>query len=328
MHEKEVRKYLNVIKRAVDLIEDALEKREDPLLEKLAEESAEETPSKKRAPALEETESSPTPLSTTEYEEFLLARKKHIQDLMAIDVWPVAIKEELEAAPTQEDQILRANMVLDSVVKPEKGIHFLDFGCGDGWIAKQILDRGAATSTAYDIETSQCWDKLDGVTCTHLFTELKRSFYDVVLLYDVLDHCENPVEVMKQAKLLTRKGGSIYVRCHPWLAKHGQHTPKIGLNKAHIHLFLNWEEMKELTGQDPMFTRTEKNPIEAYRWWFNEFDIRKEIVSIQPVSDFFYVESFKELLASEQEIPIEEIDDFLKKMEMEHVDYILTPRYE
>ncbi len=69
-----------------------------------------------------------------------------------------------------------------------------------------------------------------------------------------------------------------------------------------------------------MFTRQEKSPLEAYAWWFKDFEIKKQREVREQVSPFFYVDSFKQLLANEQQIPLDKIDDFLKLMEIQFVD--------
>jgi hypothetical protein len=45
---------------------------------------------------------------------------------------------------------------------------------------------------------------------------------------------------------------------------------------------------------------------------------------MEPVSEFFRVPAFKELLANEQQIPLGEIDEFLKRMEIQFVDVVLS----
>ena len=343
MNQAEIKRYLAVIKRAVALIEGQLED-DGGLLDKLETEVMAQSlpPAPQAIPApVVEPEIVPqtknlTPVTAvqetiTDEEQtmFLMARKKHISDLMEIDCWPEAVSASFTAEATDTDQINRANNVLDMILdRPIEGAHFLDFGCGDGWIAKQAKSRGVTTATGYDIKLSKNWSKLPGPTFTHIFNELKRDFYDVIVLYDVLDHAEDPIDVMDKVKMLVKKNGIIYVRCHPWTAKHATHVFKQGLNKAYIHLYLSYEEIKDITKQPPMYTRIERNPIEAYHWWFHNFEIKKETVIREPVSDFFHVESFKDLIMNEQELQKWNVDieDFLKFMEYQFVDYVLTPK--
>ena len=91
-----------------------------------------------------------------------------------------------------------------------------------------------------------------------------------------------------------------------------------------MHLFLTWQEIKDQIGKDPMFTRPEQNPLEAYRWWFKDFKILKERIDKKPVDEFFKNPDFKTLLGNEQNL--NNVDQFLHLMEMQFVDYVLTPK--
>lgn len=340
MNQKELRRYLNVIKRAVAMIEadfdddgglmeqivatvapvvkeEPLPKPDPPIQPRLS----------RRAPLSQEiTPENPKPIATLQSDQARKARQKHIADLMAIDCWPEQIivpggvKE-----PTEQEQIGRANAVLDSMLDRHiEGLTFLDFGCGDGWFAKQALERGVIESFGFDIVSSNNWSNIKKAKFTTNFADLKPNYFDVIMLYDVLDHCQDPILVMDQIKMVMKRDATVYVRCHPWTSKHATHLFRQGINKAYFHLFLKWEEIKELIKREPMFTRQEKNAAEAYRWWFRDFEIRKERVTSAPVSDFFYVPAFKELLSLEQEIPMAEIDNFLKRMETQFIDFCLV----
>jgi 2-polyprenyl-3-methyl-5-hydroxy-6-metoxy-1,4-benzoquinol methylase len=270
-------------------------------------------------------------IDETLLEEQKKARQKHVQNLLEIDCWPEAVPEFLITQDaSEEDQTNRANAVLDMMLdKSLEDVSFLDYGCGEGWIAKQALQRGAASSTGFDILESENWDNIENVCFTNNIKDLKENFYDIVMIYDVLDHCKDPVNLMKNVKKYLKKNGTVYVRCHPWVSKHATHLYKQGINKAFIHLFLSYEEILEILKEkveDPLFTRVEKNPIAAYHYWFKEFEIKKERFVNEPVSDFFYVDAFKELLANEQDVPMEHIDEFMKGLEIQFIDYCLTSK--
>jgi SAM-dependent methyltransferase len=345
MNQKELRRYLSVIKRAVSYIESMLDNDDGGLMEQLvmpAQPVAIEAkapvaltgpapvvqqvvpPVIQEEPPVAEVKG-PTP---EEVKAFEAARKKHISDLMAIDCWPEAVPAFLVAKDAStEDQVNRANAVLDMMLdKNVEGTNFLDFGCGEGWIAQEALKRGVVESVGYDKEKHETWAKLKGVKTTNDYASLKRGHFDVVMLYDVLDHAHDPMEVMAQVKHVLKKDGSVYVRCHPWTSKHATHLYKQGVNKAYLHLFLRNLEIGDMINADVMFTREEKNAMEAYHWWFNNYEIKKERFVREPVGEFFFVPAFKELLANEQQIPVSEIDNFLKLMEVQFIDYVLTPK--
>lgn len=298
MDNKAILKYIEVARRALDLVE-------QQVLGKEVEVSTE------------------IQVTVPVVEDNTAARKKHVEALLAIDCWPEAIAARSAAKPTTSDQINRANSVLDMMIdKSLDKAHFLDYGCGEGYVAKKALDRGAATSTAYDLVSSTSWDD-PNVIYTTKSSDLKPQFYDAIFLYDVIDHCLDAIAVMKHIKSLLKPGGFVYVRCHPWTSKHATHLFRDGFNKAFIHLFLTEAEIKEL-GYTPMFTRHEKNPLEAYRWFFHEFKIEKEHVLKESLGDFFLVPSFKELVLTEQEIPDNQAKEFFESMQITFVDFRLT----
>ena len=375
MNQKELRRYLNVIKRAVLLVEGMLDNDDGGLLESLSEDlhitqahsnhahfPKIETnyqaiaPIDPQAPIAQQgvhidqqapiaQQGAPiaqqgAPIAQQAQQEVVAAlvkspeelnvikqnRNKHIDNLMQIDCWPEAVPKFLIAKETStEDQINRANAVLDMILdKTVENCNFLDFGCGEGWIAKQVIERGTSESTGFDIKKSENWEKLTDVNFTNNFNDLKPSHYDVIILYDVLDHCEDPVTLMNQVKSLIKNDGKLYIRCHPWVSKHATHIYKQGINKAYFHLFLNYQEILELIKEEPIFTRVEKNPLAAYHWWFKDFEIKKERFVREPINEFFKVPSFKELLSTAQEVPIEHIDEFMKGLEIQFIDYCLT----
>lgn len=340
MNEKEVRRYLNVIKRAVALIESQLDHDDGGLLEQMAQEQPPAVPVVAHQPApplpvphAQQVAEQPRPepvqhLSPEEIARQHAARKKHIGDLLAIDCWPEAMPTFMaRKEPSEQDQLNRANAVLDFMIdRSLDKLSFLDYGCGDGWITRQVLKRGVSESTGYDLAQSEKWKEHSGVLLTTNRGELKHRHYDVVMLYDVLDHTEDPVGLMQHVKSLIKPDGSLYIRCHPWTSKHASHLFKQNLNLAYIHLFLKYEELAETIGSKPMFTREERDPIKAYHWWFSDFEIKKERFVKEPVSEFFHVPAFKDLLANEQGIPAEHIDGFLKLMEIQFVDYVLVPK--
>ena len=309
MDKQKIEKYLAVIGRACDLIRQEMQEDVSQTFEQLA----------KNEPVASPPKAVVQPSKPTD------ERTKHIESLMAIDCWPKAVNRDQSQPPSEADMINRANAVLDMTLGTSiEGATFLDYGCGDGYIASQIATRGPISITGYDINPSDHWSKLttDKVKYTSDTNSLKPKGYDLVFLYDVLDHAGDADGVMKHVKYLAVPKSIVYVRCHPWTSRHASHLPKVGLNKAFIHLFLTYEELVGL-GHTPLFTRAEKNPLEAYRWWFRDFRIIKEKPLYEDVGEFFYVPSFKELLAAEQGLKLSEVDEFLERMGLLFVDYVL-----
>lgn len=314
---KKIRRYLNVIKRASLLIEGLLEE-DDGLLEEMTNNPQElatqsDNEIKEEIPFVKQVDRT-------------LERKIHVEKLLSIDCWPEAVTPSYlaEKIPTEQDQIKRADAVLHTMLTvPLEDKSFLDFGCGEGWITQQAVKKGASEAIGYDIVKHIDWNNREGANFTSEFSEIKGKKFDIIMLYDVLDHSHDPVDIMSKIKNCLNPDGHVYVRCHPWTSIHANHVYKKGLNKAFIHMFLNWDELKEIIGEDPMFTRPEKHPMKAYKWWFDEFKIVKERKLTGVVSEFFHVPAFKELLSNEQNIPMEEIDAFLESMKIQFINFHL-----
>lgn len=313
-----VKKYLEVIKRAIKLIENEFGGGSDPL--DVIDEPIDKPFQGMPAPVIDEQAQA----EAAAVAAAKLAREEHIQRLLAINCWPEAVPSFFPQQASEKDQKNRARAVLDTVLdKRIEGLNFLDFGCGDGWITQEAALRGAK-ATGYDIVVSPVWKQFTGPEFTDLASQLPDNSFDIIFLYDVLDHAMDAEGVIKDVYRCLAPNGTVYVRCHPWTSKHATHLYKQGINKAYFHLFLTWDEIRGLINQDPVFTRHEIEPLEAYRWWFRAFEIVKDRSITEPMNEFFQVPAFRELLAAEQQL--EDVDHFLKLMEIQFVDFKLIKK--
>lgn len=250
-------------------------------------------------------------------------RSSHIDALMAIDCWPKAVEEDYVADDNPTEQAERAHVILDSLLDESlEGKSLLDFGCGEGYLVDEANNRGAK-AIGYDLVKHAHWEKNKSFITD--LSVLKSGSFDVIVMYDVLDHCVNvkdPTDIMMTLKKLLKKDGVIYIRCHPWSSKSATHLYKMGINKAYLHLFLKWDEFDYLNVK-PMPTRMEKDPITAYHWWFRDFKILSERVCTEPVSQFFFEPSFKQLISDEQQLTGHDLDKFFDSMKIQFVDYKL-----
>lgn len=80
--------------------------------------------------------------------------------------------------------------------------------------------------------------------------------FDVILLFDVIDHVQDPYKLIKIIKEKLSKKGHLFVRCHPWEARDADHNPN---NKAYFHLLKKNNYLHH-------------NKVD-YKNLFNEFDI-------------------------------------------------------
>lgn len=148
---------------------------------------------------------------------------------------------------------LRAVQII-SIINPKNKTSILDFGCGDGYVAKE-LSHVARSVVGYDIVNSQYWDNhIITANTNNLQLTVDKNVvaasapYDKIVLYDVLDHIESddPINVLKYLKTLLAKNGNIFIRTHPWISRHGGHlyeNGKLESNKAFLHLTMTEPEL-------------------------------------------------------------------------------------
>jgi len=172
-----------------------------------------------------------------------------LKKILNSDEWPEAVLEfQIADDTSEEDKIDRAEGIVDILIEESlENKKFLDFGCGEGHAAK-YASEDSAISVGYDIEKqgSLEWENDEKFLLTTDFEKVKaKGPFDAILIYDVLDHAENPVEVLNQASSVLKNNGTIYLRCHPWSSRHGGHAYR-KINKAFVHLVFSKEELKNL----------------------------------------------------------------------------------
>lgn len=176
-----------------------------------------------------------------------------LRSLLDSDDWPRAVFATQIADETSEtDKEERAEGIYDIILPPLHGKRFLDFGCGEGHVAKRV-SKEASLSVGYDIErppASQLeWEEAREPFLLTTDFEKVRSMgpYDAVLLYDVVDHArgETPSELLSKVSEVLAADGMVYMRCHPWCGRHGGHAYR-KLNKAFVHLVLEDEELASM----------------------------------------------------------------------------------
>lgn len=210
--------------------------------------------------------------------------------------WPKAVHEDQIADDTSEsDKDERAEGISDMLLPPLDGKKFLDFGCGEGHVAN-YTSKSAYLSVGYDIVKSPRsrfeWENnKDKLLLTTEFNEVEsKGPYDTILIYDVLDHAQDPKEVLSKAKSVLSDDGKIYVRTHPWTSRHGGHAYR-KINKAFVHLVFTEEELKSM-----------------------DIELEYNIKSMRPISDFdswLKGSGLKKL--SEPELDQQEVEPFFKE---------------
>jgi len=215
-----------------------------------------------------------------------------LQDLLKSDKWPEAVLEfQIADDTSEEDKTDRAEGIIDILIEESlEGKRFLDFGCGEGHSVKYSSEENASVSVGYDIKSTGKlpWEQ-DGkfLLTTEFEKVLDKGPFDIVLIYDVLDHAEDPMDVLLKASSVLSPTGTIYLRCHPFSSRHGGHCYR-KLNKAFVHLVFSEEELSSL-GCELEFNNKTLFPLGKYASYFERVRLRVEKTDIeeQQVESFF-----------------------------------------
>ena len=248
--------------------------------------------------------------------------------------WPEAIPEEFICGEDYDSRMFRAYGIIEQYLQLDlTQKKFLDFGCGDGLVAEVALKCGAEVSVGYDIKIDDLWDKIekkDNLILTDNLDDFIGYKFDLILLNDVLDHCDD--KALQTISSILADNGTVYCRCHPWTSRHGSHAYK-KLNKAFIHLIFTDEELYRLD-VDPIKTLRTLDPIATYQEVIkkNNFIIKSEKTAITPVEILFsldpvIVRRIKNHWIEQGDNPYADGDAFPREiLEIDFVDYILEKK--
>jgi SAM-dependent methyltransferase len=219
-----------------------------------------------------------------------------IKGLLESDAWPQAVfAVQIADDNSERDKEERAQGICDIILPPLPGKRFLDFGCGEGHVAK-CVSKEASVSVGYDVQRPAkspfVWEEEEGELLLTKELDRVKSLgpYDAILMYDVLDHAvgDSQAGLLSKAGDLLSEGGRIYLRCHPWCGRHGGHAYK-RLNKAFAHLVLTKEEMGSLGVDVEEVVRVTK-PLYAYGEAIKKAGLAQDSepeIDSQEVEDFF-----------------------------------------
>jgi 2-polyprenyl-3-methyl-5-hydroxy-6-metoxy-1,4-benzoquinol methylase len=198
-------------------------------------------------------------LSGPASEKEKLAELTELRMLAKSDLWPNAVPEKLIS--DDESQNARAMGVLETINTSLNKKKFLDFGCGEGHTIKIAEEVFGAKSYGYDIKNYH-WSN-EKIT-DNLEIVLNNGPYDVILLFDVLDHSNCPDSILKTCKKILSEDGKIFIRLHPWFSRSGTHIYK-QLNKAYLQLVFNDDELATLGVAQESIKKIES--LESYKEW-------------------------------------------------------------
>jgi len=253
-----------------------------------------------------------------------------LKDAVEKGEWPLAADSGSICETEAHKEHRAENIIQFVIVDYLKDRKFLDFGCGEGHTVFAANKQGTNKAIGYDIKPFG-WDRFEQDESKLLTTEWNKVVdngpYDVILMFDVLDHAEmeDPIQLLKKARDVLTKNGKLYVKCHPWSSRHGSHIYEQNVNKAFAHLIFDEVELTRIFGTAGRITLPVTHPIQTYNDWFKDaaWEIESEYVSRTKVEKFFMKKELHDRIA--KHYPSEE-DKFEKYISIDFVDYVLTPK--
>jgi len=237
------------------------------------------------------------------------------------DEWPHAIAPEMICdAASEVEKTTRATEIIESYLDIDlKNMTFLDCGCGEGHMA-QVAAKQAALSVGYDPKIT--FHTQDNLTLTSNFEQVEDlGPYDCILLFDVLDHADDPLKLLEQVKSVCKANTIVKVRCHPWISRHGGHCYR-QLNLAYAHLIFT---PQELTAQGVDLDNVQKVLTDTtYLEWFN--NVGANVVcerSVKTPFENFFKSGIARKRILENTEALEWKSEKMSNLDIEFIDYEL-----
>lgn len=247
--------------------------------------------------------------------------------------WPEAVNPHLICNPeSNADKAERGRGIIEMLVEDNlKGLKLLDYGCGEGYCAGISTEFDTAESVGYDVVRSAVWGSFQprpSLLFTTDFAEAAaRGPFDVVLLYDVIDHVvgEDAATVLSKAAGLLSPTGKIYMRTHPFTSRHATHLYH-DLNKAYVHLVFSPDELKQLVPQSKYVVPSIEvtTPIMTYNTFIEKAGLKvvhKREVS-EKVEPFFKIPKIADRIM--KNLGKNNFPEF--QMSLQFIDYVLAKK--
>ena len=261
-----------------------------------------------------------------------------LTEILESDNWPKAVPDnQICDLTSEEDKRHRAKGIVDIILdRSLDGKRFLDVGCGEGHVCEHLANYSSPkVCVGYDIERPDAtlWAS-DSLNLVDDWVMVKdRAPYDVILLYDVLDHTYEGevVPLLKRVKDVCAKDAVIFVRTHPWCGRHGGHLYH-KTNKAFLHLIFTEVELIDMGFSVPQMQKV-LHPQKRYGEWFNKAGFgspKHHVVHEKPEEIFRESQVLRDRLRSHWSDSFDSRARIFPEFQMaqSYVDYIITVKKE
>ncbi len=251
-----------------------------------------------------------------------------LRQFVAKTEWMTAVPPDLICDENNyEDKMDRARGIRD-IFNPSYNYQdrkVLDFGTGYGHLVQAISEKNATFVVGYDVKNEFQIASSEKSLLTNTWDDVvKNGPYNLVFIYDVLDHAvnETPQDILMKAKSVLANDGQIRMRCHPFISRHGGHV-YTKINKAYAHIILTENELKEL-GHDFKNFPTIKvtTPLKTYNKFIEDAGLKivdQKTVN-EPADSLFLSGNFADRI--KMILKIKQL--LIPQMGMQFVDYTLS----
>ncbi|MDR2410739.1 MAG: class I SAM-dependent methyltransferase [Bacteroidales bacterium] len=105
--------------------------------------------------------------------------------------------------------------VLKQKVKDKKNANILEVGCGMGYLTYSLIKDGY-NATGLDISQHAVDEAIrnfgEHYICADIFkyAEEHRDYYDIIIMTEVIEHVDSPVELLRAVLQVVKRGGGDY----------------------------------------------------------------------------------------------------------------------
>lgn len=251
-----------------------------------------------------------------------------LRQLVENPTWGKAVEQDLICNEnSHEDKMDRAKGIRDIFCTNFnfENKKILDFGTGYGHLVQAISEKNPTIAVGYDVKNefqiastektlfSTSWDEV-----------VKNGPYDFIIIYDVIDHVvnETPQQILMKAKSVLNNNGTIRMRCHPFISRHGGHV-YTKINKAYAHLILTESELKELGHNFNNYPTVKvTTPLRTYAKFISDAGLKMvdhKLIN-EPAHNFFLTGTMADRI--KMNLKIKQL--LIPQMGMQFVDYTLA----